>query len=218
MRPELRSVSGLRVPDVGCGTSVPGRHRAAPHVASGCLLPASTPGKSRIMGRPLTHRHTNPIQARSLRHAFPPCLCPPPPPPGTLSPSISLPRHPSFGALSLRFHGLHRHPFPGRCPCPPGSGQGKPAPKLRCCLKSPHFTQLPGSGFTLPGISKHNAQFPVLPAPSWSPQTGGQPRPSQSPLSKVPDLPRAFSSKGFSSEPQRLTAWKRPLKKGFSAI
>lgn len=41
MRPELQSVSGLRVPDVGCETSVPGRHRAAPRVALGvsCQLP-----------------------------------------------------------------------------------------------------------------------------------------------------------------------------------
>lgn len=100
MRPELRSVSGLRVPDVGCGTSVPGRHRAAPHVASGCLLPASTPGKSRIMGRPLTHRHTNPIQARSLRHAFPPCLCPPLPPGQAFSQHLLAPPPLLWGAES----------------------------------------------------------------------------------------------------------------------
>lgn len=87
---------------------------------------------------------------------------PVPTPPCTLSPSISLPRRPSFGALSLRFHGLHRHPFPGGCPCPPGSGQGKPAPTLRCRLKSPLFTQLPGSGFTQPGISKHKPPVPSL--------------------------------------------------------
>ena len=38
MRPELWNTSGFGVLDLGCGTSVPGRHRPSPRVSSGRLL------------------------------------------------------------------------------------------------------------------------------------------------------------------------------------
>lgn len=144
---------------MGCGTSVPGRHLPAPRVASGCLLRASTPGKSLFTGCPLTHRRTNPVQAHSLRHAF---LRACPHPPARFLPASPCPVRPSFGVLSLCFHVLHHHPFPDGCLCPPGSGQGKPAPTLHCRLKSPLFMQVLGTRFAQPGVSKHKHAFPSL--------------------------------------------------------
>lgn len=181
MRPRLRCL-GSGSPDVGCETSVPGRHRAAPRVALGasCQLPLLG---SRGCRPSLTHRHTNPVQARSLRHAFLPCLCPPHH--ARFLPASPCPARPSFGALSPRFHGLHRRRFQVDIRAHLGQWAGKACPTLRCRPEvSPLFPRsFLAAGSHNSGISKRTSpQFPVSPAPSWSPGQAGRQRPSQSPL------------------------------------
>ena len=199
---------------MGCGTSVPGRHLPAPRVASGCLLRASTPGKSWFTGRPLTHRRTNPVQAHSLRHAF---LHACPHPPSTLSPSIPLPLPPLLWGAESLFSRPASSPVSRRMSVPTRQRAGKACPHAAL---PPEVSALhAGSWYQVRPARGLKAQARISQSCLLLPGAPGlksRQRPSQSPLSKVLDLPRAFSSIGFSSEPQRLRAWKRPLKKGFS--
>ena len=134
-----------------------------------------------------------------------------------LSPSIPLPRPPLLWGAESPFSRAASSPVSRRMSVPTRQQAGKACPHAAL---PPEVSALhAGSWYQVRTARGLKAQARISQSRLLLPGAPGlksRQRPSQSLLSKVLDLPRAFSSIGFSSEPQRLRAWKRPLKKGFS--